>query len=109
MNSCTASADILLTAQTKNVRSKYLSARRGISSQRGRWRLRRKIWRPARHKYSDKVPTGHSQLQNAFRNKNAIATNVMKRNIAAGCTTGMLPVVIQYFVFISPAIGSQPS
>jgi hypothetical protein len=41
-----------------------------------------------RHKYSEIVPTGHSQLQNALRNRNDIARNAISRNIPAGCSAG---------------------
>ena len=55
-----------------------------MSSQRGAWKLRPKISRPPSHSHSDTVPTGHSQLQNAFRATNDMPTNATSRNIAAG-------------------------
>ncbi len=86
-----------------------MNPRIGKSSQRGSGKFRPNTFFPARHKYSEIVPTGHSQLQNAFRSKNAIAKNAISRNIAAGCTCGIRPLKIQYLKFINPAIGNQPS
>ena len=53
--------------------SRYFRLRSGMSSQRGAWKLRPKISRPPSQSHSDSVPTGHSQLQNAFRATNEIA------------------------------------
>jgi hypothetical protein len=59
-----------------------------MSIQRGRKKLRPKIFCPARHKYSEIVPTGHSQLQNALRNRNYMTRNEISRNMPAGCSAG---------------------
>src|SRR5215468_4576688 len=104
-----ALADMLETAHTKNPSNRYFNPRSGISAQRGRRTFPRNNLLPIRHKYSEIVPTGHSQLQNALRNRNAIARNVTTRNIAAGCNAGTCRVIRKYFRFIMPAMGSQPS
>src|SRR5262249_15056388 len=109
MNNSMDAADMLATAHTKNATSRYFSPRSGRSSHRGKGTLPPKKRRPARQRYSETVPTGHNQLQNAFRNKKEIATKTTNRNNAAGCVKGTWPVLSQYFRFISPAIGSQPS
>src|ERR1035437_7535123 len=109
MNAASSSATIEVTAQAKKPSSRYFSPRSGISSQRGRKKLRRKSSWPARHKYSEIVPTGHSQLQNALRNRNDMARNEINRNIPAGCSVGTWWVRMRYRKFIRPAIGSQPS
>src|SRR5439155_26171638 len=88
---------------------RYFSPRKGMSAQRGRLKLRRKTFLPKRHRYSEIVPTGQSQLQKALRNKKAIDEKVMSRNIAAGCIAGTCPVSSQYLKFITSAMGSQPS
>src|SRR5438309_1588629 len=97
------------TRPKKKPRSKYFNPRSGISTQPGKRKFRRNNFRPSFHKYSETVPTGQSQLQNALRNKNAIATNVTSKNIAAGCSSGTCLVTKKYFRFIMPAMGSQPS
>src|SRR5579864_8637940 len=99
---------MLETAHKKNPRSKYFNPRSGISTQPGKRKFRRNNFRPSFHKYSETVPTGQSQLQNALRNKNAIATNVTSKNIAAGCSSGTCLVTKKYFRFIMPAMGGQP-
>ena len=109
INAAIAQADMLETAHKKNPRSKYFNPRSGISTQPGKRKFRRNNFRPSFHKYSETVPTGQSQLQNALRNKNAIATNVTSKNIAAGCSSGTCLVTKKYFRFIMPAMGSQPS
>src|ERR1700757_36645 len=109
MNAAMALGDMDDTAHTKNPSSRYFKPRNGISSQRGAGKFRPKIVRPVLHIYSDSVPTGQSQLQNAFRNRKAVARKVTSRNIAAGCMSGTCPVNKKYFRFIMPAIGSQPS
>src|SRR5512135_3437434 len=53
-------------AQTKNASSRYFSERSGRSSQRGRLKLRRKIFRPSASSISEIVPTGQSHEQKAF-------------------------------------------
>ena len=100
---------MLETAQTKNPSNKYFSPRNGMSTQRAKRKFRPNNFLPSFPTYSENVPTGHSQLQNALRNRNAIATNVTSRNIAAGCSSGTRPVLRKYFRFIMPAMGSQPS
>src|SRR5579872_842330 len=109
MKAAMESADMAETAHTKNPRRKYFSPRSGMSSQRGIAKLQRKSCRPSRHRYSEIVPTGHSQLQKAFRNRNAIDKKAISKNIAAGWMAGTWPVTSQYFKFIKPAMGSQPS
>src|SRR5262250_1780381 len=105
MNEASSSAAMELTAHAKKPSSKYFCPRKPTSSQRGKWKLRRKSFRPARHRYSEIVPTGHSQLQNALRNRNEIARKVISRNIPAGCSAGTRRVSTKYFRFIRPAIG----
>src|SRR5438270_14067625 len=102
MKAAMASADMVETAQTKNPSSRYFRPRNGISSQRGSRKLRRKSFRPACHKYSDSVHTGHSQLQNALRNRNAIERNVIMKNMVAGCIAGTGPVSNEYQEYIEP-------
>src|SRR6201993_2600268 len=109
MKAAVAFADMLETAHTKNPSSTYFRPRSGISTHRAKVKFRRNSFLPNFHKYSENVPTGHSQLQNALRNRNAIAKNVTSRNIAAGCNSGTRPVTRKYFRFIMPAMGSQPS
>src|SRR3974390_2460900 len=92
-------SDMLEMAQTKNPSRRYFRLRSGKSSQRGRKKLRPKSFFPAPHRYSENVPAGQSQLQNALRNKNAMERNVSSRNIAAGCTFGISPLRNQYFRF----------
>src|SRR5579883_1902306 len=99
MKAAMAFADMLDTAHTKNPSNRYFRPRRGRSTQRGRRKLRRKTFRPSFHKYSESVPTGHSQLQKALRNRKAMATKVTSRNMAAGCRTGTRPVSRKYFRF----------
>src|ERR1700757_2455078 len=109
MKAAIALADMLETAHTKNASSTYFRPRRGMSTQRTSWKFLRNNFFPNFPRYSDTVPTGHSQLQNALRKRNAIDRNVISRNIAAGCKVGTCPVTKKYFRFIMPAIGSQPS
>ena len=44
-----------------------------------------------------------------FEQKTLISMKPMKRNMAAGWICGTWPVSRKYFVFIRPAMGSQPS
>src|SRR3974390_623533 len=108
-NSPPASADMLYTANAKNPSSRYFKLRSGRSSQRGSTKLRRNMKRPSFHKYSDTVPSGHSQEQNDLRSSHDISRNAVNRKNAAGCTRGNVPVSSTYLDSISPAIGSQPS
>ena len=71
-------------AQTKNARSKYFNPRRGVSSQRQIRKFRLNSFCPSSPRYSEMVPIGHSQLQNALRRRNDIARKLISRNIAAG-------------------------
>src|SRR5690348_4642761 len=109
MNAAMASADIVEIAQAKNPSSRYFNPLSGISIHFRKTKFRPKNHFPSRPRYSETVPTGHSQLQNAFLSRNAIARNVISRNIAAGCIAGTRPLTSKYFKFINPAIGSQPS
>src|ERR1700745_2347505 len=109
MKAAIAFADMLETVHTKNPSSRYFSPRRGMSIQRCKCRFRRNTFCPSFHRYSEMVPTGHSQLQNALRKRNAIERNVKSKNIAAGCSAGTLAVTRKYLRFIMPAIGSHPS
>src|SRR5262245_21905422 len=92
MKAAIAPADMEETAHRKNPSRTYFSPRSGMSSQRGARRFLLKTFLPARHRYSEIVPTGHSHEQNALRNRNEMATKVTSRNIAAGCIAGTLPV-----------------
>src|ERR1700758_720325 len=109
MKAASSSPAIELTAQTKKPSRRYFSPRSGMSSQRGAKKLRPNNFRPARHKYSEIVPTGQSQLQKALRNRNEIERKVVSRNMAAGCKAGTRCERTKYFRFIRPAMGSQPS
>lgn len=71
-------------AQTKNASSKYFNPRKGMSSQRQIRKLRLNSFCPSSPRYSEMVPIGQSQLQNALRRRNEIARKVITRNIAAG-------------------------
>ena len=83
--------------------------RSAMSSQRGRRKLRPKVCRPSRHRYSEIVPTGQSQPQKLLRKIHDAARNAISRNMPAGCSRGIWPVSSSTFRFISEAIGSQPS
>src|SRR6516225_6641275 len=109
MKPAIASADMEEIAQTKNPSSKYFNPRRGISSQRQIRRLPLNSFCPSSPRYSEMVPIGQTQLQNALRRRNDIVRKVINRNIAAGCIAGMWPVTRKYFRFISPAMGRQHS
>src|SRR5580704_9648221 len=109
MNPSIACADIVETAHTKKPTKTYFRLRKGRSIQRGSVKFRRNTLRPARHRYSEMVPTGHNQLQKALRKRNATETKVISRNMAAGCIAGTRPVSRKYLKFIMPAMGSQPS
>src|SRR5215469_16408144 len=109
MKAAIAFADMLETAHTKKPSSKYFRPRSGMSAQRGRWKLFLNNFFPIFQRYSDTVPTGQSQLQNALRKRNAIDKNVINKNIAAGCRAGTWRVTRKYLRFIMPAIGSHPS
>ena len=80
-----------------------------MSTQRGSVKFRPKVERPSFHRYSETVPTGHSQLQNDLRKTNEIARNDTNRKKPAACTRGTCPVTRKYFNCISPSMGSQPS
>src|SRR4029077_12785195 len=96
MNSSTAPEDIFATAQKKKPSKAYLSARSGMSIQRGSSKLRCRNLRPIRHRDSERVPTGQSQLQNALRNRNAIARNDEEKHrgrVSCGDVSGCEPIL----------------
>src|ERR1017187_2198422 len=97
------------TAYRNNARSRYFRLRNPTSSLRGRRKLRPKVWRPSRHRYSEAVPTGHSQPQKLLRKIQEAARKAISRNIPAGRRRGICPLRRSTFRFISEAIGSQPS
>src|SRR5581483_766866 len=107
--SAIASADIITTAEAKKLRSKYFNERNGRSIQRGMRKFRPNNRRPIFHRYSDRVPTGHIQLQKDFLNKKEIEANAKNKKNAAGCSRGNCPLASTYLNCIRPSIGSQPS
>src|SRR5690242_10942533 len=89
--------------------NKYLIPRSAMSSARGSRQFFRNVFLPRRHKYSESVPTGQSQLQKDLRSSHEIERNAISRNIPAGCMREMDPVSAKTLRFIREAIGSQPS
>src|SRR5579883_690583 len=100
---------MVATTKTKKAISTYLMERSGRSSHGVSLKFLRNSFRPSLPRYSEKVPTGQSQLQNVLRSSHAIERNAISKNTPAGCMDGRLPVSIQAFRFIKDAIGSQPS
>ena len=108
-NARIAGTDMEPTAYRNKASSRYFKLRNPRSNLRGRRKLRPKVWRPSRHRYSDTVPTGHSQPQKLLRKIQETARKAISRNIPAGCRRGICPLASSTFRFISEAIGSQPS
>src|SRR3546814_1502565 len=67
----------------------FRSPRRAISSHRGGKKVRFVSRRPNFQRYSESVPTGHSQLQNDRRKSSDIAMKLKISTIAAGCKSGI--------------------
>ena len=84
MNAEISAAVMPATAQAKKASRRYFSPRSGMSSQRGAANVRPNSSRPPCHSHSEIVPTGQSQLQNAFRKIHDIATKATRRKSAAG-------------------------
>src|SRR5581483_5336182 len=104
-----AETDIEPTAYTNNPSRMYLTLRKARSSHRGSRKLPPKVCFPRRHRYSEAVPTGQSQLQKLLRRSQDIAKNESSRNIPAGWMRGSSPVARKTLRFMREAIGSQPS
>src|SRR5579863_1480461 len=109
MKPSSASADIHPMNARKSASRIYLSARKGMSAHLSRRRFRLKSQRPSFQRFSERVPTGHSQEQNAFLSNMLISRKLKNKYMAAGWISGTRPVMNKYFAFISPAMGSQPS
>src|SRR6266487_3737157 len=87
----------------------YFSDRNAISPHRAILQLRRNVFFPYIHKYSEIVPTGQSQLQKLLRSSQHMAMKESSRKRPAGWMPGNPPVSRKTFRFINEAIGSQPS
>src|SRR5258708_18100669 len=108
-NARIAGTDIEPTAYRNKASSRYFRLRKPTSSLRGRRKLRPKVWRPSRHRYSEAVPTGHSQPQKLLRKIQEAARKAISRNIPAGCSRRIFPLFRNPFRFLRGALGSQPS
>src|ERR1017187_3907815 len=83
-NARIAGTDMEPTAYRNKASSRYFKLRNPRSNLRGRRKLRPKVWRPSRHRYSDTAPTGHSQPQKLLRKIQETARKAISRNIPAG-------------------------
>src|ERR1035438_10329065 len=79
------------TAYRNSPNRMYFRLRRAMSAGRGKRKLRPRIERPRRHKYSDTVPTGHNHPQKLLRKIHDAARKAINRNIPAGWRVGTLP------------------
>jgi len=93
----------------EEAKSRYFNPRNGISTHFGGCRLRPNTRLPSFQSCSERVPTGQSQEQKAFLSRRLISMKAINRTIAAGWIAGTRPMRKKYFVFIKPAMGSQPS
>ena len=71
-NSLIPSTSILTTAYAKRMSRTYFRVRRPMSNHFGSAQFRLNVLRPNFQRYSETVPTGQSQPQNAFRKRSEI-------------------------------------
>ena len=78
------SAGMAATKKTKKARSRYLRLRRGMSSQRGRRRLRRKSCWPSLPEVLRQRADGAEPGAEGFLGRRLVSRKTTSRNMAAG-------------------------